>query len=399
MGQIYFHVDLDAFYASVEELDNPAYRGKPVIIGARPGHRGVVSACSYAAREFGVRSAMSISEAYRRCPGGIYLPVRMARYQELSSQVMAVFTDFAPTVQQISVDEAFLDMSGTSRIYGTPVQAAEKLKTRVRRECGLTASVGIAWNKYLAKLASDFQKPDGLYEVYKGEEEAFLDQLPLKDIWGLGAQGRARLEEMGIRDVSSLRNCSEQTLRRGFGAAGAAYLFKAVRGRDPGIYSLEPKSRSISTERTFDTDTADEEGLKATLLDLSQQVMFRMVREGFTGKTALLKLRFADFTTTSARTTLTNELVSSEELYHQALALFAKRWTEGREVRLIGVGVANIEAATARQGSLFEEEDERHKRVEEAVIGIRDKHSEGSIVKARLLADDASGTPRRKRRS
>lgn len=386
MDPVFFHVDLDAFYASVEERDNPDLKGKPVIIGASPGKRGVVSACSYAARKFGVHSAMPISEAFRRCPQGVYLRPRMERYQELSHQVMRLFGDYSPTIQQISVDEAFLDMTGMRRIYGTPMQAAESLKARVRADLDLTVSVGIAWNRYLAKLASDFRKPDGLYQVVKGEEESFLDQLPLKDIWGLGAKGLARLHELNIRDIPGLREYPLGILRRQLGTAAAEYLYRAVRGEDPGIFSENPKSRSISTETTFARDSADEEGLLAALLDLSQQVMFRLVREGFTGRTVVLKLRFADFSTTTARTSLASELVSADELYREAVKLFRKRWTKGQEIRLIGVGVANVEGVgAARQGSLFEEQDERHKRVEEAVIHIRDKHSEESIVKARLL--------------
>lgn len=392
MDPVFFHVDLDAFYASAEERDNPELKGKPVIIGALPGKRGVVSACSYAARAFGVHSAMPISEAFRRCPQGVYLRPRMERYQELSSRVMALFEDYTPIIQQISVDEAFLDMSGMRRIYGTPIQAAESLKARVEEELDLTVSVGIAWNRYLAKLASDFRKPDGLYQVVKGEEEVFLDQLPLKEIWGLGAKGLARLHELNIRDIPTLREYPLGILRRQLGSASADYLYRAVRGEDPGIYSESPKTRSISTETTFGRDTADEEGLLAALLDLSQQVMFRLVREGFIGKTVVLKLRFADFSTTTAQATLASELVSADELYREAVKLFRKRWSKGREVRLIGIGAANIEGAgAARQASLFEERDERHKRVEEAVIHIRDKHSEASIVKARLLSPRTPG--------
>jgi DNA polymerase IV len=386
MEAVIFHVDLDAFYASVEERDNPEYKDKPVIIGALPGYRGVVSACSYEARRYGVRSAMPVSEAYRRCPDGIYLRPRMERYHELSVQVMEIFSAFSPMVQQISVDEAFLDMSGTRRLFGTPMQAAEKLKSEVRRQTGLTVSIGIAWNKYLAKLASDFRKPDGLYQVVSGEEERFLDQLPLKDLWGLGAKGRQRLEELNIQDIPSLRSYPLGVLKRQLGNGAGEFLWDAVRGKDPGIFSQEPKSRSLSAETTFGRDTADEEGLKATLLDLSHQVMFRMMREGFSGKTVVLKLRFSDFSTTTARTTLNSPVVSAEELYKEAIKLFSKRWSKGREVRLIGVGLANIEPGTAaRQGTLFEEPQGRHKRVEEAVVMIRDKHTEDAIVKARLL--------------
>ncbi|WP_319477316.1 DNA polymerase IV [Marispirochaeta aestuarii] len=386
MEPVIFHVDLDAFYASVEEHDNPELKDKAVIIGALPGHRGVVSACSYAARRFGVRSAMPISEAYRRCPDGVYLRPRMERYHEVSLRIMEIFADFSPLVQQISVDEAFLDMSGTRRLYGTPIQAAEKLKAEVRRQTGLSVSIGIAWNKYLAKLASDFRKPDGMYQVVKGEEEAFLDQLPLKDLWGLGAKGRQRLEELNIRDIPSLRMYPLGILKRQLGAGAAEFLWDAVHGRDPGIFSQEPKSRSLSTETTFGRDTADEEGLKASLLDLSHQVMFRMMREGFTGKTVVLKLRFADFSTTTAQTTLVSPVVSAEELYGEVLKLFSKRWSKGREVRLIGVGLSNIEPAhAAMQGDLFEDPQNRKKRVEEAVVMIRDRHTEDALVKARLL--------------
>ncbi len=386
MEPVFFHVDLDAFYASVEEHDNPDLKGLPVIIGALPGKRGVVSACSYAARKFGVRSAMPVSEAYRRCPQGVFIRPRMQRYQEISAVIMQLFGDFSPRVQQISVDEAFLDMSGTRRIFGTPIQAGELLKKTVKEKTGLTVSIGIAWNRYLAKLASDFRKPDGMYQVIRGSEEEFLDQLPLKDIWGLGAKGRERLAELNIRDVPGLRDYPKGILARQLGDAAAEYLYKAVRGIDPGIFNEAPKSRSISTERTFGKDTADEEGLTSTLLDLSHQVMFRMMREGFVTRTVVLKIRFSDFSTSTVRTTLAAPVVSAEELYREALLLFRKRWTKGREVRLIGVGAANIESSrSARQTNLFENADERHKRVEEAVMGIRDRHKENTIIKARLL--------------
>ena len=394
MDQVFFHVDLDAFYASVEEHDNPELKGKPVIIGALPGHRGVVSACSYPARTFGIHSAMPISEAFRRCPDGVFLRPRMNRYQEISAEIMQIFDGFSPRVQQISVDEAFLDLSGTRRIFGTPIQAAEMLKSTVKKKTGLTVSIGIAWNRYLAKLASDFRKPDGMYQVVKGHEVEFLDQLPLKDIWGLGAKGRERLAELNILDVPTLRDYPKGILARQLGDAAAEYLFKAVRGIDPGVFGETPKSRSISTETTFGADTSDEEGLNATLLDLCHQVMFRMMREGFSTRTVVLKLRFSDFSTTTSRATLAAPIISADELYRESLKLFHKRWTKGKEVRLIGIGAANIEAqGAARQATLFDGSDERHKRVEEAVMGIRDKHRENTIVKARLLGKKSRNQP------
>ena len=254
---VIFHVDMDAFYASVEQNDHPEYRGKPVIIGARPGTRGVVSACSYEARKFGVHSAMPISRAYRLCPKGIYLPVRMKRYQEVSARIMELFGDFTPVVRQISVDEAFLDMTGTRRLFGDPEEAARAIKERVRTETGCTISIGIASNHYVAKMASEYGKPDGLYRVEEGREEEFLDKLRLGDLWGVGGKTLERLEELNITTVSRLREFSEGILSSMLGKAAGAYLYSAARGRNPGVFSEEPKSRSISNEITFPEDTRD----------------------------------------------------------------------------------------------------------------------------------------------
>jgi len=189
---------MDAFYASVEQADNPRYIGKPVIIGASPGQRGVVAACSYEARKYGVHSAMPVSQAYARCRDGVYLPVRMSRYQEVSRIIMSAFNDFTPEVTQISIDEAFLNMTGTDKLFGTPVETASKIKERIKSDTDLNISIGIAHNKFLAKLASDYKKPDGLYIVEKGKEIEFIDSLKLGDLWGLGKKTLARLENIGI---------------------------------------------------------------------------------------------------------------------------------------------------------------------------------------------------------
>lgn len=397
MRSVFFHVDLDAFFASVEQTDNPALRGKPVIIGAAPGHRGVVAACSYEARRFGVRSAMPISEAYRRCPKGVYLPVRMERYHELSERVMSLFGDFTPEVRQISVDEASLDMTGTERLHGSSAEAASKLKERVHAETGLTISVGIAPNRYLAKLASEFKKPDGLFEVTSETSLEFLNGLALKDLWGVGKKTLARLEELGIRSVVELRRQSLEALQSSMGNASGSYLYMIARGEDPGIYRDERKSHSISSERTFEEDTDDEEALRRVVLRLSDLVMFRLIEEGVAAKTVFIKLRYSDFRTLTAQRSLPAPPHSADVIDRAAMDLLRLRWN-GEPVRLLGVGVsAGVGEAEApaqlRQGELFEEqgaaaagpgsEASKRQRLEEAIHRIK---LEGkNLVKASLL--------------
>ncbi|MBN1685829.1 MAG: DNA polymerase IV [Spirochaetales bacterium] len=393
--KVFFHVDLDAFYAAVEQLDHPEHRGKPVIIGALPGHRGVVSACSYEARVFGVHSAMPISQAYARCPHGVYLVPRMKRYSELSKKVMALFGSFSPDVRQISIDEATLDMTGTERLFGTPEEAARKLKTMVAEETGLIISVGIAPNRYLAKLASEYDKPDGLFRVHCGKEEDFLDKLALKDLWGVGEKTLARLGEIGITTVAELRGYSQSLLQAMLGNAAGTYLYHAARGNNPGIYSLAPKSRSISSELTFGVDTDDREAIKRALLDLSHQVMFRSIDESFKSKTVQLKLRYGDFSTTTAQTTSGHFISSAEEVYNTVLALLEKRWNGSDAVRLVGVGLTALETADEpAQGELFGDSYEKKNRVESAILSYHKSRKGGQIVKASLLKGNSrSGDP------
>lgn len=385
MKKIIFHVDMDAFYAAVEQVDNPELKGRPVIIGARPGSRGVVSACSYEARKFGVHSAMPISEAYRLCPGGVFLPTRMSRYQEMSRIIMEIFKDFTPEIQQISVDEAFLDMTGTEKLFGTPEQAAQKIKTRVKQDTGLIISIGIAPNKLLAKLASDYDKPDGLYRVKKGSEENFIDSIALGALWGVGKKTLARLEELNITDPPTLRSIPEASLIRLFGKAGGEYLYRIVRGEDPGILRKETKSRSLSGEVTFEEDTGDTEVIKQVILDLAHQVMFRLLQRGLISSTVFVKVRFSDFTTTTAQKSLRRPVYSADEIFEVAHSLLEKRWTGGREIRLVGVGVSGVgpREKNPNQQELFEDPYDRKKKVEEAILLIRAKGNR--IEKASLI--------------
>jgi DNA polymerase IV len=384
--KVYFHVDLDAFYASVEQTDNPEYKGKPVIIGALPGHRGVVAACSYEARAFGVRSAMPISEAYRRCRKGVYLIPRMKRYHEISKKIIALFFDFTPEVYQISIDEASLDMTGTDRLFGSAEEAARQIKARVCDETSLTISIGIAPSRYLAKLASEFDKPDGLVSINEGEEERFLDKLELKDLWGLGKKTLERLDELNITSVPALRSIEKNLLQAMLGKAAGAYLHSVVTGVDPGIYSQAPKSRSISSETTFENDTRSRETLRKVLLDLSHQIMFRLLEEELRSKTVTLKLRYSDFLTTTSQTTLRHFISSAEEMFEIAMDLLEKRWNGSDLIRLVGLGLSAIEkSAEPAQSELFEDGFDRKKKVEKTVLSIKKKNKANIVVKASLL--------------
>ena len=375
---------MDAFYASVEQADNESYRGKPVIVGARPGKRGVVSACSYEAREYGIHSAMPISQALRLCKEGIYVPVHMKRYQEVSRRIMTILDDFSPEKTQISIDEAFLNMSGMEKIFPTPREAALKLKKRIKRETGLTISVGIAQNRLLAKIASDFHKPDGLVEIKKGEELGFLDTIQLKDIGGLGKKTLENLQGFNIRTVKQLRAMDRQILQRIVGKSGGLFLYNAARGVDPGIYSRETKTKSISTEVTFREDTKDKEGIHRTLLDLSDQIMFRLMEQGYKSRTVFIKIRYGDFKTVSAQTTRTSPLRTTGELFKTALQLFEKKWDHSSAVRLIGMGVSSVEIQNIPdQIQLFPDSEDQKSKVEKAILSLRAKGSK--IVKASLM--------------
>jgi DNA polymerase-4 len=389
MGVI-FHVDLDAFFASVERIDDPELQGKAVIVGALPGHRGVVSSCSYEARRFGVRSAMPISQAVRRCPTGVFVPVRMGRYLEVSQRVMRILESFTPEFRQISVDEAFMDMSGTGRLYGSPLAAGSRIKKQVRSRTGLTLSIGIAANRYLAKLASEYCKPDGLYFVQPGEEISFLDQLTLGKLWGVGEKTRERLGELNITSVQALRNVPLDILCSMMGEASGRYLYKACRGEDPGVFAAAAKSHSISSETTFERDIKNADTLKRTILELSEQVMHRLLIGSLRTNTVVLKLRFFDFATTTARKTVKHWITSSDEIYALALDLLDQRWNGSTPVRLIGVGTANVVApGEPIQGELFAEELDKRRKVEETVTRLRQKMKGIKLTKASLIDRDS----------
>jgi DNA polymerase IV len=387
---VFFHVDMDAFFASVEQLDHPEYAGKPVIVGARPGHRGVVSACSYEARAFGLHSAMPINEAARLCPQGVFLPVRMDRYQAISNEVFGLFDDFTPQIERVSIDEAFLDMTGTERLFGPSVASARDLKRRVKAVTGLAISVGVGPNRFVAKLASARSKPDGLIVVEAGGEEAFMDGLPLEKLWGAGNRTQERFRELNIRSVGELREYDRGLLQRLFGQAMGDFLFLACRGMDCGMGGREdPRSKSISTERTFEFDVVDQDSLEAVLLESAQELMYRLFTMGMQAMTVAIKIRYADFRTVSARRTLGGALSSSDELYRRGVELFREKREAAQAVRLLGLGVSGLEEGMETQGELFE--PKKGAKLERAIFGLQ-KKSGSAMKKARnIVSEDDEG--------
>ncbi len=384
----FIHADLDAFYASVEALDRPELLGKPVIVGGRHVERGVVAACSYEARAKGVHSAMPIFKARKLCPEAIYLPVRMDRYREVSEAVMALLQKWSPHIQQISIDEAFLDMRGTERLFGHIDKVGEKIRHEVREKLSLNLTLGIAANRYLAKLASAAAKPDGLFHLKTEDAEDFIDNLGLARLWGIGKKSLERLKSVGIDSCQTLRTQSLESLKRLFGEAFGKFLYMIVRGEDPGIFNEDVKRPSISIERTFAHDIYREEELKTIALELSEELAFRLYKEEKSGNTLQLKIRFNDFSTFTVQETGINPFLQSGEIWEAAKRLLKKAWRNGKAVRLLGLGVQGVKEREdlSVQRDLFEEEDSAKKRLEETILKIKEKTGL-PLTRARLLED------------
>ncbi len=347
------HVDMDAFYASVEQLDNPALKGKPVIVGGSPQSRGVVAAASYEVRVYGVRSAMPTAKALRLCPHAILVRPRGYRYAEVSARIFDIFSTYTPLVQPISLDEAFLDVTGSQRLYGDPVTIAKEIRQRIRQDTGLTASVGIASCRFVAKIASDLDKPDGLTVVPEEEMLDRLAPLPVSKIWGVGPVTNKRLAAMGIATIGQLRQWPVETLEAELGQSGRD-LHALANGIDPSEVVSDEEEKSISHEVTFATDIMNREELETELLEQSDKVATRLRKHGLIGRTVFLKLRYSDFTTVTRRITLEEPTCLSETIFTEAKTLLRERTEAGRRpVRLIGVGMAGFNGKPGRQKSLF----------------------------------------------
>ena len=381
------HLDMDAFYASVEVLDNPALKGLPVIVGGGTT-RGVVSAASYEARTYGVHSAMPITVARRRCPNGIFLPVRMARYMEISRQVMAIFADYTPLVEQISVDEAFLDVTGCKGLFGSAVDIAEIIRQRVRQEIGLTVSAGVAGSKLVAKIASDRNKPDGLTIVPPGQEADFLAPLPIKCLWGVGKKTLPALNLLGVQTIGDLIRLPLEFLEKKFGKLGR-HMYVCARGIDSREVETTHETKSIGNEETFDCDLTDPLIIRKELLRLATRVGERLRRHNFSGRTITLKVRYQDFTTVSRSMTLRHPTNDSQQLYQAALALLAKTQAGLRPVRLVGLSVDKLtEGHAPQQLDLFGNLNHTSRRELNRAIDRINSRFGSHTIKPAVLAEE-----------
>ena len=348
------HVDMDAFYASVEERERPELAGRPVVVGGDPQGRGVVAAANYAAREYGIRSAMPAARARLLCPHAVFIRSRMALYAEVSAAIRDIFFRYTPLVEPLSLDEAFLDVGASAGLFGSGAVIAGRIKREIRSELGLVASVGVAPNKFLAKLASDLEKPDGLVVVAPDGVQRFLDPLPVRKLWGVGAAAGERLGALGVRTIADLRARPEAELGRHFGKWGHR-LFALAHGRDERPVVSEHEAQSISHETTFEVDVGQAAALRDCLRGLTEQVAWRLRRQGLCAATVEIKVRYADFRTVHRSAALAAASDGTRDLWRCASRLLARQLARRADpVRLLGMGVSRLSRERFEQADLFD---------------------------------------------
>ncbi len=377
------HIDMDAFYASVEQRDRPELAGRPVIVGGDPQRRGVVAAANYMARRFGVHSAMPSATARRNCPQAVFLPPRIDYYAQVSTQIREIFQRYTPLVEPLALDEAFLDATGSVQLFGTPAEIGRRIKREIRDELDLVASVGVAPNKFLAKIASDLQKPDGFVVVDPERVREFLDPLPVGRLWGVGRVANRTLETLGVRTIGQLRQWPIEVLRERFGSGGE-HLWQLAQGTDDRPVVPDHRAKSISHETTFAQDIADAEVLRAWLLELTEQVARRLRRHALRGRTVVLKVRFADFRTVTRSQTLPEPTDVTGRLWQTAAEMLDTRLPADRPpVRLLGMGVSGLDASGEVQRQLFDDAaDRRQAQLDTATDAIQDRYGRKAIGRA-----------------
>lgn len=393
------HLDMDAFYAAVEQRDNPALRGLPVVVGALPGGRGVVATCSYEARRFGIHSSMPINEAHRRCPDAVYLRPRMAHYLEVARQIRAVMNTCTPVVEPISIDEAFLDVSGLGHLVGPPETIGAQIKAAIRAAVGLTASVGIAPNRLVAKIASDFGKPDGLVVVSPEQVLDFLGGQRVDVLRGVGSRTLPILKRLGLSTVADLRRLSLTQLQTHLGPRAATSLYQQARGIASDRVGERAARQSLSKETTFGVDVADPDVLRDTLRELAAEVAATARQENIAGRTVTLKIRLGGFETHTRQRRLPRHSDDARTLFVAAWSLFeAGRW-QGKPVRLIGLGIADLGTPEPVQPDLFNSaaerpaDNDRERRLTVAVDRIHARFGTGALHRGLSITDH--GTPAR----
>lgn len=372
------HVDLDAFFCSVEEVLDPTIRGRPIIVGADPRGRGVVAAASYAARQYGVHSAMPIRRAARLCPHAVFLRPRHELYDKYSRKVMALLGEYTPLVEQVSIDEAFLDVTGSRQLFGSAEAIGHAIQQRVLDELGLPCTVGIATNKLVAKVASDSGKPRGFVVVPPGHEAAFLAPFTVDRLWGVGPQTAKWLRPQGVHTIGDLAALPLEMLRVQLGKIGE-YLQQRANGLDESPVEPSRQPKSISREHTFEQDTSDPTLVESKLLELSELVAERLRRADWCARTITLRLRYADFTTITRSQTLPHPTDLADAIYGMGTRLLRREWSGEPMVRLVGIGASNLAAATQIQPSLFDLGDEKRQKLARAVDRLRARFGDDSV--------------------
>lgn len=375
------HVDMDAFFASVEQRDCPEYQGKPVIVGGL-GNRGVVSTASYEARRFGVHSALPMATARRLCPQGIFIAGDHRKYSRVSHQIMAILSEYSPLLEQISVDEAFLDVTGMELLFPSPVDIARAIKRRVKEELSLTVSAGVAPNKFLAKMASELQKPDGLVVVEHGQEKEFLKKLPVEKLWGIGNVTAQSLRSRGITTIGQLSQLHEAQLKSFFGQH-AGTIHNLSLGKDDRAVVSEREAKSIGAEETFEVDLRDIDEMRTILMSLAERVGSRLRQEKTAGKTITLKLRYGTFQTLTRRRTLAEPTQIDDTIYRIAGELLEQQDIR-TGVRLLGVTVSQLEPERPVESSLFENKEEKGRQLSSAMDRMRLKFGPEVLMHGRL---------------
>ena len=373
---LFFHVDIDAFYATVETLDNPEYKNKPVIVGGL-NRRGVVSTCSYQARAFGIKAGIPMYEAKKKCPDGVFVKCRMARYREKSNEVMQILKSYTSDFQQISIDEAFLDMSGMERLLGNPIMQANMIKKDIHSKTGITVSIGGGANKYIAKMASSTSKPDGLLIVPNGHEIDFMRQVPLNKVWGIGKSAMAKLNRLNIFSVDDVLSIDKLALMCSH--CFAKFLSEAVRGKADGAFKRREKIKSISSEHTFDFDENNLEVFDNLFFKQANEIMNKLIKKNLIAKTIFVKIHYSYFSKKIVSET-GDKILSIKDLYQRVKNLFLKIYN-GEKVRLLGIGVNNIESRNFQDDLFVLDKDIKLNRVERTIVKLNDK----SIIPARLL--------------
>lgn len=385
------HVDMDAFYAAIELRENPDLAGRPIVVGADPRKgrgRGVVAAAGYEARQYGIHSAMPISEAYRRCPHAAFVRPRGSLYTEVSGRIFEIFARYTDRVEPLSIDEAFLDVTASAALFGKGLAIARSIKSDIRQQESLTASVGVAPSKFLAKLASDLQKPDGLVVVDPGSEIAFLAPLPIERLWGAGPKTLERLYGLGIRTFGDMQARDREELVRGLGEAAGARFYALCRGADERPVRSERARKSLGKEITFDADVMDRRAVERTLLRLCEQVAAALRRRDLAGTTVMVKLRWEGFDTVTRQLTLPQPVNTFEGIWPVAVRLLRGADRKGRRVRLVGVSLSGLVVEGANQLSLFEAAEGGDRQVARAVDALKERFGRGAVTRAELLDDD-----------